>query len=490
MKKLRYYLIIITCYFLFAALYFGGDAILAQKGLEYRVWVDLSAHIFIWCIPFLLVGMLLWNGIKALLLQGKKVVSGLLLGCFVLFIVFSTLAAVYMLFFTALKMETEARMPDGNLVVAVPTEYAERDLYYAKPVGILARKKFSWDSEHYAKSLSKIYDTEFTAVQDERLGTVYHSEDYPGLDVQVWGVGYEESDYLRENLRQLATSNELDKKGKKFFQNAAELTEYEVEAGWNFERESKYTVTALTVYWKQMNEAAEKIALFIREELLEAHRADGKNLWDDMTGTIFVTLKFSPNDKKSHNFNISFRNEPGNFWVYGEDVTADEIEECLAREFSTYRNSRGSDLQEEADEASKGTDSAAEPDKEVQEPYMQSDYHRINDGFVAIYAYELSDTDGSRFLTDEDAKGNQEAIIYEDEQVVRFLRFDRESQNGKCLLYVYYEADKNEDGSYSPTEARILDMFAYVIDTGEVIASGKTAWSDVGTKEYREATGE
>ena len=39
-------------------------------------------------------------------------------------------------------------------------------------------------------------------------------------------------------------------------------------------------------------------------------------------------------------------------------------------------------------------------------------------------------------------------------------------------------------------EARILDMYAYVIDTGEVIDSGRQAWGDVGTSEYREATGE
>ena len=80
--------------------------------------------------------------------------------------------------------------------------------------------------------------------------------------------------------------------------------------------------------------------------------------------------------------------------------------------------------------------------------------------------------------------------VYEDDDKVRFLVYDRVSKNEKCLLYVYHEADKASDGSYSLQEARILDMYAYVIDTGEVIDSGRQAWGDVGTSEYREATGE
>ena len=81
-------------------------------------------------------------------------------------------------------------------------------------------------------------------------------------------------------------------------------------------------------------------------------------------------------------------------------------------------------------------------------------------------------------------------LVYEDDDKVRFLVYDRVSKNEKCLLYVYHEADKAPDGSYSLQEARILDMYAYVIDTGEVIDSGRQAWGDVGTSEYREAIGE
>ena len=78
-----------------------------------------------------------------------------------------------------------------------------------------------------------------------------------------------------------------------------------------------------------------------------------------------------------------------------------------------------------------------------------------------------------------------ERVLYEDDEVIRYLRYDRLSKNGKCCLYVYYEDTK--DGS---ADTRILDMYAYDTETGEVIDSGRRAWADVGTPEYREATGE
>lgn len=48
----------------------------------------------------------------------------------------------------------------------------------------------------------------------------------------------------------------------------------------------------------------------------------------------------------------------------------------------------------------------------------------------------------------------------------------------------------NADGTREMKEAVILDMYAVENVTGKVIASGRRAWSDLGTREYREAAGE
>ncbi len=116
-------------------------------------------------------------------------------------------------------------------------------------------------------------------------------------------------------------------------------------------------------------------------------------------------------------------------------------------------------------------------------------YQKIRDGYMAVYDRIFREQDDS-FFESYDAKGNLRIILHEDDRKVEYLMYDRESENGKCGLYVYYSVQKNEDGSWSPADARILDMYAWVYDSGAVISSGKTAWADPGTEEYREATGE
>ncbi len=116
-------------------------------------------------------------------------------------------------------------------------------------------------------------------------------------------------------------------------------------------------------------------------------------------------------------------------------------------------------------------------------------YQKIRDGYMAVYDRIFREQDDS-FFESYDAKGNLRIILHEDDRKVEYLMYDRESENGKCGLYVYYSVQKNEDGSWSPADARILDMYAWVYDSGAVISSGKTAWAYPGTEEYREATGE
>ena len=65
--------------------------------------------------------------------------------------------------------------------------------------------------------------------------------------------------------------------------------------------------------------------------------------------------------------------------------------------------------------------------------------------------------------------------------------YDRESQNGKCHLFVYYRT-YYQDGTEYSTE--ILDMYAVDKKTGDVYASGRHDWADVGNEAHREATGE
>ena len=114
---------------------------------------------------------------------------------------------------------------------------------------------------------------------------------------------------------------------------------------------------------------------------------------------------------------------------------------------------------------------------------------RIEEGFQKVYDAVFAEA-GDTYAESSDAKGNLQIILQEDKTQIRYLTYDRESENGRCGLYVAYLCEKAPDGSWSPMEARMLDTYAYVYETGDVIASGKTSWEETGSREYQEAAGE
>lgn len=113
----------------------------------------------------------------------------------------------------------------------------------------------------------------------------------------------------------------------------------------------------------------------------------------------------------------------------------------------------------------------------------------IHEGFHAIYA-QVFEPQGLSCFQDADAKGNERLVLSETSSQVEYVLFDRRSANEKCLLYARYRADKGADGSWASADAQIIDIYAYDEGSGAVVASGKKSWSDSGTQEYRDLTGE
>lgn len=103
---------------------------------------------------------------------------------------------------------------------------------------------------------------------------------------------------------------------------------------------------------------------------------------------------------------------------------------------------------------------------------------------------------GDAYECTYNAKGNFYAILGTGQENVdgkvmntrRTVVYDRESKNGKCQLFVAYKEYAYEDGTAGNTA--ILNFYAVDMASGKVFIADKSAWSETGSAEYREATGE
>lgn len=137
------------------------------------------------------------------------------------------------------------------------------------------------------------------------------------------------------------------------------------------------------------------------------------------------------------------------------------------------------------------TDGPAAPtDGEVASSEVaQQEAEEIDAGYKAVYDAALK-SQGYGYQVTYNAKGDEQVILSQDSEKVVILVYDRESANGACALFALESCPVEDYGSWSIEEAALLDEYAYVHETGEVIASGKTSWSDAGTQEFRDVTGE
>ena len=113
-----------------------------------------------------------------------------------------------------------------------------------------------------------------------------------------------------------------------------------------------------------------------------------------------------------------------------------------------------------------------------------------------IYAAEFEGQEGITHDWTEDAKGNEQLIIKESTDdagrlVRQILIYDRKSQNDACDLVALEQFTYEQRGQERHTvDTSILNIYAVVQKTGEVIPSGKTDWGDLGSADYRKAIGE
>lgn len=188
--------------------------------------------------------------------------------------------------------------------------------------------------------------------------------------------------------------------------------------------------------------------------------AYGPNQWAPLWRTAEIKLGVSGSNAHSY---VTYK------YADGSLHTEDEI---------TYIPSDSGDVSDETDTNVQEAEKELFPGERI-----------ITAGYRALF-HELSDASCEFDIIYGANESDSTCIVSESGTYIEYLTYDGLSKNEMCGLYVLYRCEKETDGSYSSENAEIIDIFAVVNDTGEIISSGKTSWGATGSEEYLLATGE
>jgi len=324
-RKLKRFIWIGICiYFLIIAGYCLGKSVGERMGLEYRFWADACFRIWVWFVPILFIGVMLLRGCFR---QWKRkrtwrwILSVLLVG----YIGVAGYASLLYILINAFTLTSDEKMPDGNLVVAVP--YGLESIHhYAEPVGLFFRREFDFDEVRTAESLSKIYGVTFQALREENGQWIYGSDAYPEIEVTNIRYGYTEVSYLDNDLELALTGKMLKEHQDVFDSHGVELVSY-LYGQSEVNPKGLGTYTAVLVSEENKERAAEAIAEFIQLTLQEDRRPDGKSIWDGVDGSVFLVVETEESRKYQSIRNIPFARRPKYSWIFDASVTAEELVE-------------------------------------------------------------------------------------------------------------------------------------------------------------------
>lgn len=158
----------------------------------------------------------------------------------------------------------------------------------------------------------------------------------------------------------------------------------------------------------------------------------------------------------------------------------------VLKEFSNYPNGKPKWLDNQGNTNKKDVLDSASDDSESEDVQQGQVNQKVIDGLQAVALTTGYKTKGNSEIT-YTAKGTPKFVLSSDLNSKTYILYDRDSSNGKCALYVLYQSKNNGEEN---SDSQILEMYAYEYSSGKVIMADRHAWSDVGTDEYREATGE
>ncbi len=450
-------------------LYWLGYFVLGITSLRYRSWVHFLGRTLTYLVFPLLCILMAAGWLEPLLARGKiiKVALGIIIGG--IYLIWCYWLSLIILF----THQAEERLTDDLLVTNEAIFLEEAKYVYYRPIAFFFKMPFALDAKSHIEYLEEKYDATFVAVGEN----LYVNEDYPTIEASV---------YIQ------------DVKMEDNYVNAMWIHYFEM---WYKEAkpDRKYYVQ------KNKEGLAEWIYLELRDEDdMEGLAADVSALMQyvarktDFFEEHYVPLYFY--------YEIDRRRLTGYLpfgaiekWGEGKNDYYLYPEQILVRIRAEYESNIDHLAKEKGEykDESEETDSKDElvidttPEQMIEEVSLEDMARFVFDEILAEQGYLFQVKYNAKGYAYIDL-GSGPAEDQEDIGIEEFYRYtlvyDRTSENGLCELFVLYKEHYTEDGINDITS--ILDMYAVEKDSGRVIVANKQLWSDLGTAEYREATGE
>lgn len=478
---------------LFAGIYYVSRAVLEEHGIYYRTWGvvvgDVMSFVLLPFVTFALpvTAALQWRRNKPERLAAKIAVSLASIAAGVVTIFYIGMGFIALVFVGEEEFEKERMIADG-ILEGERQENHGFDSYtvyhYYEPMAGFLKKPYEPLSEALEAKVSEKYGEKFIAseedkqMEQQRLLRIYtmHSEEHPELIFHMFS-GADSSgitdDYVQARVNWILSANtEFVEIANMPKEPSAEEAETETKRLWD--------APVVPIY----NESYGKEKADIIAQAVEEIRKD-EICRNAEYGEAYIMLSLWKGNTKEDDICVPITDYVDETW----------ITEKIMEEYADFESDTLG-VQGVPEALTNHSDSALSEEEQVSQADTSTP-QTIEGAYLCLYK-EVFEPEGEPYACSYNAKGNFYALLSREEGTAvgteekmeseKKVVYDRISENGECHLFVYYETFYNEDGSEGATVIR--NTYAVNRTTGEVIPSGKQAWEDVGTEEYRVATGE
>lgn len=488
-KNLKWFVILLVV----TGIYLVSRAMLEEHSIYYRTWVivlgDIVSFIVLPFVTLLLpvTAALQWRKRAPERWAGKILVAivSLLVGAVSLCYV--GMGFIVFVFTAEEEFEIERMIADG-IMEGERRENQGFDshvvYHYYEPIAGFLKKPYEPLSEAIEVKVSEKYGELFVACEADkqmeqqmflRIYTMQPVEN-PELKFHIYSGA--EVFGITDDYRQARTNWILDNNAE--FTEIANMPQEDVTQG--AESEGKHLCEAPIVPIYNVAYGIEKSGIIAQAvaELMEDEICKNAEY-----GRAYITLTIWKGNMQADDIYVPIADYVNEAWIV----------EKIAEEYVEFESN-----EIEVEKVPEALSNHADSVLSEEEQMLQADTgtpQTIEGAYLCLYE-AIFEPEGEPYAPSYNAKGNFYALLSREErtsdgtdekmEIEKKVVYDRVSENGECHLFVYYETWIGDDGAEYTTAIR--NTYAVNMETGEVFPSGKHAWEDVGTEEFREATGE